>query len=171
MGLTNEVRNFFIKRINTVLDEKIKKATEGIDAEKVKQGCLVKLSKFIGDEQLLPRFEKLEYLKEKINKEEQVLSEDLKDAFKKAGIPKHHSYSLSFSNFEFQASEQFLHETLDELYPKERAEIKKLEEIKKDVEGAVLLSTTEPKLVETLNKLLNTYGGEINELLNLIPKQ
>ena len=55
------------------------------------------------------------------------------------------------------------------MYPKEVKKLALIDTIKEDVRGAVLLSTTEPKLVRALTKLLENYGGEIVELIKLIP--
>ena len=75
-----------------------------------------------------------------------------------------------FSGAESEALKLYKQEVMEDLYPGMQAKIKEVENIKMNVEGAVLLATTEPKLVETLTTLLTKYGGDISELLEFIPK-
>jgi hypothetical protein len=64
----------------------------------------------------------------------------------------------------------FKRQVQDALYPNVMVQVDKIEAIKEDVTGCVLLATTEPKLVVSMTKLLENYGGDIKELLALIPK-
>jgi len=62
----------------------------------------------------------------------------------------------------------FSKEVTKELYPEAVAEAQKIDELKDNVRGAVLLSTSQQTLVEKLSRVLAKFGGDIGILKTLI---
>jgi len=172
MGLTKEVREFFTGRIYKVLDAKVSELMKPVDAKKVEKTAVdMFCSKYSFDKNLMDRAQKNKQLKEQLEKDEQKLAYDMREALNASGANWGNYYCVNFSNVEARAIEMFKREVQDALYPNVMAQVEKVEAIKDDVTGCVLLATTEPKLVVSLTKLLENYGGDIKELLALIPKQ
>lgn len=173
MGLIKETRDFFTNRIFKVLDEKKEKIYKGIDEEKVKKLCVSKLEKECGLEGIFERYKKLEEEKSDLDKKERKLSNEILNGL--TGIGKtglgYYSFNRLFDAFKEIATDTFEKDVLDGLYPKEQCELRDIQKLKEDVRGVVLLATTEPKLVASLNKVLKNYGGDIDELLELLPKE
>ena len=172
MGLTKEVREFFTARIYKVLDAKVSELMKPVDEEKVEQTAIAVFCKeYARDKNLINRAQKNKQLKEELEKDEQKLAYDMREALNASGANWGNYYCVSFSNIRERAVSMFKREVQDALYPNVMAQVEKVEAIKDDVTGCVLLATTEPKLVVSLTKLLENYGGDIKELLALIPKQ
>jgi hypothetical protein len=171
MGLNREVRDFFTSRINRVLDEKIKEVRKPVDTKLVEKKAIELFTKKYSPVILAGRWEELDEKEKKIREEKKQLSEDIRHALIKSGESLS-SYRTDYlmSDVSYRAKCLFEKDIMAEMYPGVLEEVARIEAIKEDVQGTVLISTTEPKLVEALNKLLMNYGGDISELLKLIPK-
>jgi len=172
MGLNKETRDFFTNRINKVLDAKLEKLTENVSKDKIEQNSLDMLCKKFGAEDLVNSWRTLEASEKTLHERKSRLENETAILIEKATGKDNNSYYRrdNFSSMRSVAKELFEKEAMLNLYPKIVPEIEKIENIKEDVQGTVLLATTEPKLVETLTKVLNKYGGDISELLSFIPK-
>jgi hypothetical protein len=83
-------------------------------------------------------------------------------------LDKNVPYRASFSNIETLAKGENQEIVLTEFCPEYQDELERLNNLKSDVRGTVLLATTEPKLVVALEKLLQKYGGDIEELKEFV---
>lgn len=172
MGLTSETRNYFVTKINAVLDRKIAKASEGIDQNRVAEVAVKRFCEKVGlDKRLTDRWYAIQKEQETLREEESEIERKVEKALRNAKRPEECRYGHNITYIEDYALANVKGEVIAELYPEIYAEVRKIELIKEDVYGSVLLATTEPKLVAILTKLLNNYGGDISELLALIPKQ
>jgi hypothetical protein len=171
MSLNREVRDFFTSRINRVLDEKIKEVKKPVDVKLVEKKAIDLFTNKFSPVILAGRYEELEEKQKKIYEAKKQLSEDIRFALLKSGdeFPTYRT-DFSMSEVTYRAKRLFEKQLMEEMYPGVQEEVAKIEAIKDDVQGTVLISTTEPKLVAALTQLLKNYGGDISELLNLIPK-
>jgi hypothetical protein len=173
MGLTKEVRDFFTNRIMRLLNIKLEEVKEQINRDNVRAAALSKLCDEAGiSRTVLARWDKIQEEQEALEKEEN----DVKNLiFSKiqAAFPNNHISTYRsdvMDEVESFAAREFEDKILEQLYPEQVAQIKKIEHIKEDVEGVVILSTCETKLVQRLTTVLQKYGGEISELLEYIPE-
>lgn len=170
MGLNREVRDFFTNRISKVLDNKLAEINKGVDEKKVKQEAIARFCKKWEIENLQTRWQKNEQQIKTAEDEKKKLQDEVGQAMRKSGESYGSYTTFDFSYIERTAEREFEADVMAELYPNVVPQIKKIELMKEDVQSAVLLATTEPVLVKTLTSLLTNYGGEIKELLALIPK-
>ena len=175
MGLNKEVRDFFTDRINRVLNEKRENLMKNVEDKKVKAKTLELFCEKFGQEDLPKAWLSFEGKEKALRAEKEILSNRTINliGLSRGEIAGEYSrYSNnSMSDLENRASNLFKNEAMLKLYPDIVPQLEKIDVIKDDIHGSVLLATTEPKLVAILTKLLNNYGGEINELLALIPNQ
>jgi len=174
MGLNKEVRDFFKGRINRVLNERLERITEPINDEDLQASALSMFCSKHGIEGIPARWEKFEAKEKKLEAEKRELQNEIATAFGEAKVDIN-TYSYSRTHYDFSTLKSkalclFKDDAMLELYPEIVPQIEKIALIKEDVQGAVLLATTENKLVDMLTRLLNNYGGEIKELLAMIPK-
>jgi len=172
MGLTVRVQNFFINKIFVALNSQLEKITENVNQDKVKALSLEILCKKHGAENLVSSWQALEAEEKVLKNKKDRLEEETASIIEKASGKENNSYYRrdSFSSLQGVAKELFEAKAMLELYPKIVPQIKEIEDCKQDVEGAVLLATTEPKLLATLNQVLNNYGGDISKLMKKIPQ-
>lgn len=171
MGLNKETRDFFTGRINRVLDEKLKNARKNIDEDKLQAHCIELLCKKTGfSASKIERYKQIQNEKSKLEEEANEISDEACNALRKLGHYNPYRYN-SIENVLEEANKKFEEDALNALYPEVVPLIKKIETIKEDVHATVLLATTEPKLVAKLSELLKNYGGDISELLKLIPPE
>jgi hypothetical protein len=167
MSLTKEVRDFFTNRINVVLDAKIEKLLEQVDDDKVEENSISRFCEKWNAGILSARWQKYTQQTDMLEKEKDKLKKETEELLKTA---KHScGYYACYGDLKNAALRDHKDEVMDALYPDINPQIKKIKAMRDNVQGAVLLSTTEAKLVTTLNTLLHEYGGEIDELLALIP--
>lgn len=172
MGLTKEVRDFFTLRIIGILDAKIAEATKGVDFKKVRQLAVSRFcDKWELAEENLIRYEELIKEIKTLEDEKEELSSLFQKTLRKAGKPVSYYSNTTADDIEKTAEEQERKDIIKELYPSVPAEIEKLEKIKNDIQGVVMLATTETKLVNRLSAVLEKYGGDVKELLDYIPKE
>lgn len=171
MGLTKEVREFFTNKINAVLNTRREVIEERIDENLVKQEATKRFLEKFGGVTELARWRKNVQQSAELSKERSKLKNILEKILDEAGCYRPYINDDKENPFESKAKDLFEKKVKADLYPAEMEQIRHLDKIANDVQGAVLLATTEPKLVLTLNKLLNNYGGEITELLDILPKE
>jgi len=171
MGLTKDVKDFFAGKINAVLDARLENVSKGIDNKAVDEHCL---KIFLKSNRVETEYNELIQVKKEISnlKQKEVeLTEVLGGAIKATKGDLYHFYGsevlITVKNLA-----KLLHknDVLAVTYPDVYNEIVKIKAIQDDVQGVILLATTESKLVERLTKVLNKYGGDIGELLEMLPK-
>lgn len=169
MALTNQVRNFFKARIQKALDEK-KAVVEARLASKVDiDGEAVK--RFVAKnacEDVLVAIQKRKELKlekDRLQNELDINCKALRGRFDALGME--YRYDDEFeSRLKWQALLKYKNEILAE-HPEEVAELKRLDAMRDDIEGAILLATTEQKLLASLTKLLERYGADLGDLKDI----
>lgn len=174
MSLSNSAKQFFINRITQVLDEKIKNEMTGIDRKKVDEHGL---SRLISDAGMEDKFAEFKDTIEKIESIEKI-TEELREEIAKAidsifrfSYPSYHSNRSFIDDLKEFAKNHYYDKAMNELYPEQTAEINRLQDMKKDVEGAVLLSTTTPNLRYALTRLLQKYGGDLSSIEQMLPEE
>ena len=165
MALTKEVRDFFTQRINRTIQTKIDKLNEPINQKALQAEALEQCEKVYKVSGITARAEtlqkELKALQEQIEKvEKQIRSVETKTNW----------YGYSTDKMQSIANMEFLPAIKKGKYPEIVKETARLERLKEDVQSAVLLTTTEGKLVANLTALLNNYGGEIDDILEVLPK-
>jgi len=174
MGLNKEVREFFNSKINAVLDKKLEEIKETVDRERVKQICLKKLCDKAGIKmELLDELQTLQDEITKLNSRQSDVQSEIRSKLREINVTfDFYGYSnINYNAVRAQAVNRLENDVLVEYYPDVGPQVEKIQCIKDDVYGSILLATTERKLVSTLTKLLTNYGGDISELLELIPEQ
>lgn len=171
MGLTKEVRDFFVNRINGVLDKKAQDILKVVDEKEVKAEVIKRFAEKTKAGYLYQELIQITGELEAIEKRADALRSELSKKLNEAGVNHNPYYRGIAETFESMANRDFKDAVLKEKYPEQFKEIEKIENLKSNVQACVLLATTEPKLVSTLNKLLNSYGGDIEELLSVLPKE
>lgn len=172
MGLAKEVRDFFKNKIEKVLEQKRLKIISGIDMKGLEAHAINLFSVDIGEPNILTIWEKLVKNQKEIEEKQERLVQVLNDYNIKINNSRYSRiYNSDFAETVKRfALNRYRDELLKETYPSETLELEKLDKVKEDVEGVILLATTEQKLVATLTKVLEKYGGEIKELLDFIPQ-
>lgn len=185
MGLTKEVRDFFTERIHKVLNAKLEAINKQINERQVQ---LIAIQKFCEKWDLpldiVAQAQKLVKEEERIDAEQNKLKQKVESAISKARTLAHERgekdnpfnrynsyYGMkgSVEQLKDVSFAEYRDEIIGELHPDLLPQIKKIEKIKDEAQSVVMLSTTEAKLVLKLSKLLKNYGGDISELLELIP--
>ncbi len=173
MGLSKEVKNFFLRKINEVLDARIKEAYKGIDDKAVDAHCL---NIFLKEHRIEKEYNEIIQVKNDIkkleNRKDELQNILGKEINSEKGYGSGYYWGSNIENvIENTAIEKYKADTLKTIYPIAHAEAEKLKAIRDDAEGVILLATSEPKLIERLNKVLKKYGGEIEELLDFLPEE
>ena len=172
MGLPKETRDFFTNKINAVLDKKLENVRKDIDQEVVTKEATERFCKKYGFwSTSIARFEEIQEQKKALDAEAEKIVEAGERAIEKSGASSRNYRWSVVSNIKQASLEKFETDVLEELYPNLLASIEKIQKIKDDVYGVVLLATTEPKLVARLSQVLKNYGGDMQELLDLLPKE
>lgn len=171
MGLNSEVRNFFTNRINTVLYKKLEEVRKQVDKEAVANECVARYTaKYDRIGSSLPeRIRLIQTMRDDLEEREKELSKDFLAMCRKENPHFNYYSTITPEALKSKAMDTFRAEVVDEWYPEIAKEETKINRIKEDVQGAVLLATTETKLVKSLTKVLENCGGDISELLALIP--
>lgn len=167
MGLTKEVRDFFTNRINAVLDKRMTEVMQNVSKEKVANEAVARWCEKYGIENILVRNQKLEQKEEMLRRERSEFTDKLESAYLRA-TGKAIRWGAYDSVIE-QAQKEFEPAIMKEWHPVESETVERINHMKDNVQATVLLATTEPKLVTALNSLLKNYGGEIDELLDVLP--
>jgi phage shock protein A len=169
MSVNKEVRDFFTRKIFAVLDAQIAKLEKPIDNKKVEKEAISHFEARHGLKNILALHQKLEQQERDLNKAKEEFNSTLRGALRKEDSNFYSYDSGLYSNFLDHVNKYYRQEVSEDLYPGIAEKVARIEEMKSHVQEVVLLSTTEPKLVARLTKLLQNYGGEIAELLALIP--
>lgn len=172
MGLTKEVRDFFTNRITVLLDKKIEQATQKVNKKKVREVSLQRFCDDYGlDPEKIARYAAVKEQKAELDREETKICNEVYDAVQRATNCRNNCY---WGNVMDKLDETVLNKYRDaviaDLYPDVPPQLEKIQKIKDDVQGVVMLATTETKLVNRLTAVLQKYGGDIQELLDYIPK-
>ena len=170
MGVTRDVKDWFINRINKVLDEKLESIMEKVDNTAIDTEIIKRFGEKCNDKTLYARWLISEAQESKWRSDRNDLEKETRAVMDNIDGEVHHYYGYSASGVKDVAKSIFKKEVLKDIYPNVVPQIEQIEKIKEDVTGVVLLASSEPKLVDTLTKVLQKYGGEITELLDLIPK-
>jgi hypothetical protein len=173
MGLTKEVREFFTKRINRLLNEKLEAVYAQIDKKAIQTQAVSRFLVELGvPVTAISRYVKIEEERSRLSAEQQDIKNYVFDAVQKK-YPQcgFYRYANNFENeVERIATHLFENKVLAEVHPDLVPQIAQINRIKEDVESVVLLSTSETKLVSRLTEVLKKYGGDISELLDYIPE-
>jgi hypothetical protein len=174
MALSNSVKQFFINRIHKVLEDKIKEVRSKIDQNQVKDQAYYFLVQKTGNENLFSEYDQVIANLKDLEKREETLRHQISKTIKAnigsspSNYYRNDTYADEIRDF---AVRLFGKDAATGLYPEYQAEIERLEALMPDVEGAVLLSTTEPNLRYALTQLLQRYGGDLSSIENMIPSQ
>jgi hypothetical protein len=173
MALSQSVKRFFIDRINKVIDEKIGDQMNSVDITKVDEKSFSLLLSDTGIEKEFAEYEKISKEIDILNKKEKELHEKMGNVLMKTigTQPVYYHKGEDFiDDLKNIARTKLNSKAMDELYPEKGLEIERLNALKPDVEGAVLLSTTEPNLRYALTRLLQKYGGDLSAIENMLPE-
>lgn len=169
MGLTNDVKVFFTRKINGALDVKISKAMAGVDTSKVEQKARQMFVDRFGGGDLLEQYAKLEQAQKEISaKIEKLRSEMRQTVIDSGGSCSYYNSDVHIS-LDGAQKQTFKNEALAELYPDVVPVVAQLEALKGNVEGAILLASTERKLVNSLVSVLSKFGGDVSDIIALLP--
>jgi uncharacterized damage-inducible protein DinB len=173
MGLTKAVRDFFTQRIYRLLDAKMAVIYNAIDEEKVKKEATKRFCKKWGlKQEVLARWQQIQDEQKALEEEKNDIEHSIEKVLLHSKNHERSYWSKSKpEDVEKVADKDFRNEVLADLYPEAVPELEKLQKIKDEVEGTVLLATTESKLVSRLTSVLTKYGGSIEELLEYIPQE
>jgi len=172
MGLNKEVRDFFYGKIVAVLDKKLEEIKNSVDRAHVKRICVKKLCDKAGIKlELLDELHSVEGQIMELNARQADMRSEIRNKLRDINITFSYYSTIDSTDIKSKAVEMLEEDILMEYYPDVAPQVEKIQRIKDDVYGAILLATTERKLVATLTKLLTNYGGDISELLELIPEQ
>jgi len=171
MGLTKEVRDFFTNRITTLLDTKIKQITRNVSEKKVLAVAMERFCEDCGlDPQAVSRYNAIKKQREELEQEGNRIAQQVADALQKSNKV-NYSYWNAIDALEKEVQRKYRDAVIADLYPDVPPQLEKIQKIKDDVQGVVMLATTETKLVSRLTAVLTKYGGDISELLEYIPSQ
>ena len=65
-------------------------------------------------------------------------------------------------------TEKYQMKAITKHFPKEKAQLDKIDKARGDIEGAVILATNEQKLVNALTAVLERYGGDLGDLKSVV---
>jgi len=171
MGVNRETREFFTGRINEQLDEQLAEVNKYVDKDLVKNKAIELFCEKAGDKELMKSWSTFNKKEKELEAEKEILQSRTNDATEKITGERSGSYSRPTSDTVVsQANRNFSESAMSILYPEIIPEIEKIDAVRKDIQGAVLLATTEPKLVKALTTVLTNYGGDISSILNVLPK-
>ena len=169
MGVTKDVRDFFTRRINKVLDERLKVIMRDVDVAEVEETAYDMFVRKFGGSGLLERANKVEAQRQQADAEERAIQNELENVFANAGESKPYWRSDYMTSVKCIALEKFRDEAMLKLYPAVVPEAVKIAKLRDDVQGVVICATTEPKLLKLLTVVLKNYGGDIDDLLEVLP--
>ena len=173
-GIKVSVQQFFRNLIFKTLDAKIEAIRSVVDNEMIKSYAVYRLCQKGGVPNLPAEWKQLEadILRLELRKRElQKIGRDVLESV----IPNfRQSYysTVDLSDLTTRAEGLYGKELLEECYPGVAERIAKVEQTKENVEGAILLETSEQKLREQLVSLLKYYGAdaEFPELKDLLER-
>lgn len=174
MGLSNSVKKFFVDKIQKTISEKINEQNNKIDKLLIHETSLDMLCDKLSEsgKDKLSRLRTVVAEAEKLNERFREIKKGLDADIEEAGfgLPSYYvSDSIRYlEQIEGTAIQVFGDSATEIVYPEESKEIKRLQELMDDVEGTVLLSTTEPNLRMALTNLLERYGGDISGIENML---
>lgn len=172
MGLTKEVRDFFTNRIMVLLDAKIQQITRNVNEKKIQDISMERFCEDWGlDPQAVSRHNSIQKQRETLEQEANEILDDIANALNKASGGRNYSRWSAIDNLKSFVAQKYRNVVVEDLYPDVPPQLEKIQKIKDDVQGVVMLSTTETKLVARLTSVLQKYGGDIAELLEYIPNQ
>jgi hypothetical protein len=167
MSLSKEVRTFFTSKIFVAIDAKIATLKEQTDSAEINRMAIKRYCDKNGLSDIPAMHAEIEKLEEKVKAKKDVMNTKIKNALS----PKY-SYYACYNDNQYReltgkAISEFSKTIKEEKYPDQIAEIKRLQEMRDDVNGKVLLATTEPKLVATMKTLVEKYGNYLGVTIEL----
>jgi thiamine pyrophosphate-dependent acetolactate synthase large subunit-like protein len=171
-NLTNQTKTFFINRIKNTIQEKID-AQEAlvVNKKELEEMALSKYTNDIGIVELYANYCKLNTAIETLEQDRKDLKDEIEKAFKAAS---ENSYLWNHKSvpddIRIKAIDRNYSFALDRMYPEVAAEIERLKKLMDNVEGAVLLASTDSALRITLTNLLERYGGDISDIEEMLPQ-
>lgn len=171
MGLTKEVKDFFKNCITKLIQSKIDEVFSHVDKDEVEKACLNKLLMDVDAKSPYDEYMVLSKSIDELGSMREVAKDKLEKALK-SKYPAFYfpHYASEISGITALAEKNFYTACFKELYPETAKTVAKYTAIMEDVEGVVLLATTERSLVDRLTDVLKKYGGDISELLDYIPE-
>lgn len=176
MGITNQVRNFFTNRIREKLNEQRKEVFDEISRKiDIDQACMERLDHDHPYESILTRVERYEELynyTESLKKDIERYRDEIVHAVRK--IPGQENFSVGWRDEALKAlvvqvaKSIYQKQIVAENFPEKVSRLAKIDKADAEVEAAVLLATTEPKLVAKLTELLESYGGDLGDLKSVV---
>lgn len=171
MALTQATKDFFIGRINKTIDEQINELTKQMNLDEAQEMALQQYLSDVGIEdlfdELVDNIEEVDRLKKTIKNLAEKICEKVTTEDDYLSVP--YQVENMIGNITSRANRMFLHAFKEALYPEQIARVKELDAMKDDVEGAVLLSTTETNVRFALTSLLERYGGDLRAIERMLP--
>lgn len=161
-GLKASVQQFFRNLIFKALDAKIEAIRSVVDNEMIKSYAVHRLCQKAGVPNIPEEWRQLEADQAKIEQRKTELSKIGRDVLEYV-IPSYKTsyyHSVGLSDLVASAESLYGKELLEECYPGVAEKVAKIEKTKENVEGTILLATSEQKLREQLVSLLKYYGAD-----------
>ncbi len=168
MALTNKVKEFFTNKINQHIDGQIEEIKKTINESIIEDSTLAFVEREYGanPRNLMDEVTRLKKEERRIDSELSRAKGDLERAADNLGV--FCDRWGEYRDFIPNIVKKYGMDIIKQLYPEQYEKIDKMEKTKNDVEGAVLLATTEQKLVDALTRLLESYGADLGDLKNII---
>lgn len=172
MGITNEVKNYFKNRIKNVLDEKkskiMREIKSKIDIEDKALLILDANTKEYNIIEAISDYNELKEAKDKIDSKFEEAANLLGDIGEEIGAGTSYRYTDRVGLITKKAVELYEEEIISREYPEQFLELCAIAEAERNSEVAIMLATTEPKLVTSLTKVLESYGGTLGDLKKFV---
>lgn len=167
MGITNEVKNYFKARIQEVLNEKKDRIMRKIEvATDINAEALTMLDKNIPSFNIVEAIQTFQEVGEQyklVSKQREKAVEVLEQILEAVNGKGSCWSSELVGQIQSAAIREYRDEIIKEKHPQEYAELKTIEEAMLNAEVAIMLATTEPKLVSNLTTVLERYGGALGD--------
>lgn len=169
MAVTNKVREFFTDRINAELAKRTEKIKESMDEVLIETSIIsIVEGRFgINIKDAISQVEYLNKKQEELKDQENEILDTLSNIIKKLGYGSSYRFE-AHNNIIPAAKKAFEDKVIEQLYPDKHDALEQLDKARQDVYGAVLLATTEQKLITALTNLLESYGGDLGDLKKVV---
>ena len=170
MGLTNQVRDFFTNRINGALDAQKSEVMTAI----AQKADIRKLTMQYADG-LFPEAKLSETIDafatataeyERASRAKDAAKEAAREALRRVGCDA--SYCPDPLDAVRSVTAKYQMKAIAKHFPKEKAQLDKINKARGDIEGAIILATTEQKLVCAMTAVLERYGGDLGDLKSVV---
>lgn len=178
MGMTVKVQEYFKNEIMKVLNKKVEAISGTIDHVAIKNACLDRAQEELNfPDGLFDEVNTVIDEKNRLIKAEEEIAEKVRGIVERYDEQnalywryRNPSVDNAKEALECLSTKKFLDIVKREMYPAEYAKLEEIDAMKRQVEAAVMLSTTEKKLVRNLTALLEKFGGSIKEVEALLPE-